>query len=393
MSKRFQKLTRPAIRALGPGGRIQEHGIIAACMASGDIRYSVNVQINGRRVHRVIGRESEGTTRTQAEAWLEQAATQARHGNLDLPKGRRQHLTFTEASRIYLKRLEEGDGKNITEKRRHLRTHLRPFFGTMRCDQISKFDVERFRKEKRDADYAEASINQWLATYRHMGRSLADWQITKAPFPMVKLKDPGNRRDFVLSADEKEALFKAAGQDQRAEVIWLFFKIALGTSLRYSEVLSLRFDRFSPDRRRIKVRVKGGAERQQPMTTEVRDLILAERKLADDPDGWIFPSSRSKSGHLVSIRKTIRRVVKAAGLPAEVTAHILRHSSITAMAEVESRLQVIQDFSGPKTAAMALRYIHARETVTNDAVDAMEEKSRSEGSKDGDTVVPLDRKQ
>ena len=42
--------------------------------------YAVNVMVNGQRIHRVIGRESDGTTRTQAEEFIEKARQDAKAG-------------------------------------------------------------------------------------------------------------------------------------------------------------------------------------------------------------------------------------------------------------------------------------------------------------------------
>ena len=60
MALRFSRLDRPAIRRLRPGERITEHGIIAEQLANGDLRYSVNVMVDGLRIHRVIGKASDG---------------------------------------------------------------------------------------------------------------------------------------------------------------------------------------------------------------------------------------------------------------------------------------------------------------------------------------------
>ena len=41
MARGFERLTRPAIRKLKIGERITEHGITAARLPDGDLRYSV----------------------------------------------------------------------------------------------------------------------------------------------------------------------------------------------------------------------------------------------------------------------------------------------------------------------------------------------------------------
>ncbi len=73
MPLRFTRLTRPAVRKLRDGERITEHGITAEGLPDGDVRYSVNVMVDGERIHRVVGRESDGTTRTQCEDFIAKA--------------------------------------------------------------------------------------------------------------------------------------------------------------------------------------------------------------------------------------------------------------------------------------------------------------------------------
>jgi hypothetical protein len=78
MSPKFSKLDRLNIRKLHVGEKIAEHGIIAERMASGDVRWSINVMVDGRCIHCIVGRESEKTTRTQAEQLIERLRTEAR---------------------------------------------------------------------------------------------------------------------------------------------------------------------------------------------------------------------------------------------------------------------------------------------------------------------------
>src|SRR5713226_6407910 len=78
MAKAFQKLTRAAMRKLAPGEKIIEHGITFERLANGDGVFTVNVMVDGQRIHRVIGRESDGTTRTQAEEFIEKVRRDTR---------------------------------------------------------------------------------------------------------------------------------------------------------------------------------------------------------------------------------------------------------------------------------------------------------------------------
>ena len=141
MARSFQKLTRGAIRALAPGQKITEGGITATKLSDADTRYAVNIMVDGLRVHRVIGRESDGTTRTQAEHFIEKARSKVREDRLDLPSGRKLHLTFKAASKLYLEKLERTGGKDYRNNEQHIRLHLDPYFGDIRLHQISTFTL------------------------------------------------------------------------------------------------------------------------------------------------------------------------------------------------------------------------------------------------------------
>ena len=163
MSLRFARLTRPNIRPLKPGARITEHGISAKRTRNGDTCFSINVMVDGRRIHRVIGYESDGTTRTQAEDYVAQVRSDAKAGRLSLPKGRKTRLAFSRAAADYISKLEETGGRNLVAKRRHLRFHFTPFFGSQRLDSITDFTIDRYKKAaaRRRAHQTEPSILSW----------------------------------------------------------------------------------------------------------------------------------------------------------------------------------------------------------------------------------------
>ncbi|MDP7561043.1 MAG: tyrosine-type recombinase/integrase, partial [Planctomycetota bacterium] len=324
MTLRFSRLDRKAIRSLKSGEKITEHGITAERLRDGDIRYSVNVMVDGQRIHRVIGRESDDTTRTQAEEFISKVRADAKGQRLNLPKGRKVALTFKTASELYLSRLEESEGKNLEEKRRHFKLYLVPSFGKMPLDKISTFTLEKYRKACKAQGLKSGTINRHLATYRHMANKLLEWDKVASPMAMVKLERESGRREHVLSTEEKESLLVATLNDSNTR-IWLFIMVGLNTSLRHREILSSRFENFDASRRRLRVKVKGGEWREQPLTRTITKILQHEREMADDPDGWIFPNSASRSGHVESMKAPFRRVVISSGQdPKKVTPHTMR---------------------------------------------------------------------
>ena len=210
MTQRFSRLDRATIRKLQPGQKIAEHGIVAERLASGDLRYSVNIMVDGKRVHRVIGRDSEGVTRTQCEEFIEQARTDARTARLNLPKGRKLALAFSQAATDYIERLEQTGGRNLVAKRRQIRMYLSPFFGTMRLDAITGFIVERYQKQRLDQGATSATINRELATLSHIFSKAVEWRwLENKPTRPVKLTESGGRI-IALTDDQCDALMAAA---------------------------------------------------------------------------------------------------------------------------------------------------------------------------------------
>ena len=116
MAIKFTKLNKAAVKKLEAGETIIEHGIKFERLPNGDGRYSVNIMVDGQRIHRVVGKESAGLTRTQAEDYIEQVNTDARADRLSLPKGRKKILGFSQAGKVISKNLKRKAEKIFLRK-------------------------------------------------------------------------------------------------------------------------------------------------------------------------------------------------------------------------------------------------------------------------------------
>lgn len=373
MSLRFSRLDRLTIRKLRAAEKITEHGITAERLADGDLRYSIGVMVDGKRVHRVIGRDSEGVTRTQCEKFIDQARTDARWDRLSLPKGRKLALTFAAAGAEYLKRLEQGDGKNIPIKARQLRMYLIPFFGSMRLDGITTFTIEKYKRRRHDAGAAAATINRELATLSHIFSKAVEWRwLDHVPAQPKKLAESSGRI-IALTDEECEALVAAAIGSADPD-LWLFVVFGLNTAMRHAEILAARWDQLDLARRRLFIPDAKAGEREQPITPELAELLKKECEMRDDREGWIFPSPHSDSGtgHRVRMDRPFRDAVTRAGLdPETVTPHVMRHTAITRLVEAGVDLPTVQRISGHKTLAMVLRYAHVHGRHIDEAIRAL----------------------
>ncbi len=306
MARRFTKLTRPAIRSLQSDQAITEQGITFRRVPSGDGVYSVNIMVDRRRIHRVIGRESEGVTRQQAEEFIAVARTDARRERLNLPEGRKTPLGFREAAVRYVERLEQEDGKNIRAKRRQLAQHLVPFFGDRPLSQISSFEIERYKKERCTTGTAPATVNRELAVLSHLLNKTLEWRWLKAmPAKIRRFQEPSGRI-FYLTKEQCAALETAASQDQN-ENVHAFVVVGLRTGMRHSEILAIQLEYIDLERRVIWIpKAKAGA-REQPITDGLAEYLAQRLEMLPPGCPWLFPSPGSRTGHVHTIRKAFRR--------------------------------------------------------------------------------------
>jgi integrase len=374
MALKFKKLTRANIRKLQPLEKFQEHGISFERLVNGDGRYTVNVMVDGVRIHRVLGKESEGVTRKQAEDFIEQARVDARQGRLNLPQGRKTALGFRQAAYKYLEKLVKEGGKDVARKRQRLYLHLSPHFKDKPLSSITSFDIERYKKSRGEAGASNGTINRELAALSHLFSKAVEWRwIANRPARINRLRENTGRIVYLTS--EQVAKLLDAAREHQSSFIYPFIVIALQTSMRRTEILSTRIENIDLKRRIIYVpRAKSGA-REQPITQNLAMFLGEYLKGIDGEQGWLFPSTKSKCGHISWPEHAFRGVVIAAGLdPKQVVRHTLRHTAITHLVQAGVDLPTVQRISGHKTLQMVARYSHQNGKHIQAAMDKLDER-------------------
>ena len=376
MAKSFTKLTRPNIRKLEIDDSISEHGITFDRLTDSDGRYVVNIMVDGQRIHRVIGKASDGVTRQQAEDFIQKVRTDAREGRLNLPKGRKLTLGFKKAADKYLEMLKQEGGKDIKSKTNRLKCNLKPFFGDKPLAKISTFDIERYKKQRLEKNAAKGTINRELAVLSHLFSKGIEWKwINHNPATIKRLKEDAGRITY-LTTEQIDRLIKAAIGD-RFEQLYPFIVIGLGTSLRRSEILSIRIEDIDLEKQVIYIPQSKTGAREQPITSHLAEFLKEYINAAADEQEWFFPSAKSKSGHTVNVEKPWRRVVIAAGLdPVQVVRHTLRHTAITHLVQAGVDLPTVKRISGHKTLSMVERYSHQNGAHIKAAMDKLEARYR-----------------
>lgn len=275
-------------------------------------------------------------------------------------------------------------------KATRLNLHLVPFFNDKPLSKISGFDVELYKRQRKEETILPrrkeaappksntltktGTINRELAVLSHMFNKAIEWGwVDHRPAKINRFQE-GQGRITYLTSEQAARLIECAKVDG-GQFIYPFIVIGLETSMRKMEILSIRREHVDLDRRVIYIpKAKAGA-REQPITKHLADFLAGYIAALQPGCPWLFPSPGAASGHATDIRKSFRRVVEAAGLdPKQVVRHTLRHTAITHLVQAGVDLPTVKRISGHKTLEMVERYAHQNGTHIEEAMDKLQNR-------------------
>nr|MBP7571588.1 site-specific integrase [Acidobacteriota bacterium] len=264
-------------------------------------------------------------------------------------------------------------------KRQRFALHLVPVLGSLPLTKITSFNVDCYKKHRLDEKASPGTVNRELAALSHLFNKAEEWGwIRHRPAKIRRLKENAGRVVY-LTVEQAGRLVEAAKKSASPQV-YPFIFIALETSMRFMEILSMRREHVDCDRKVIRIpKAKAGA-REQPITARLAEYLRDYMASVSEKSAWLFPSTRSKSGHTMDIRESFRHTVQAAGLHSnEIVPHTLRHTAITHLVQAGVDLPTVQRISGHKTLIMVTRYAHQNGEHVRAAMDKLEERYRQTG--------------
>lgn len=367
------ELSRAAVRKLQIGQSATCNGITYTRL-DGDGRWSINVMVSRVRHHLVIGLESEGYTRTQAEeviAGLKAKKREREHG-VAAPR-HQMRLSITKGVDDYLTFLRSHGGRDIESKVARFSQHIVPHLGMISMAALTDDDWSRYVAIRVSEKAAASTINRERSALLHMLNTAVRRKILRhAPCMLQRQKEPPGKIVY-LTPEQAQRLVTAAENDQSQHAL-PFVMISLYTGMRQSPVLNLRVRDVDCARRVLWIGKDKAGRREQPMPTTLANY-LSELIADKEPDAYLFRSKRAESGRVYQINSMFKRCVERAALPCNVTPHTMRHTAATNAAHAGLDAATIQAIGGWKTRQMAERYTHAASLTA--AMDALESRLQS----------------
>jgi integrase len=218
------------------------------------------------------------------------------------------------------------------------------FFAPYRPDQITRKLCIQYADRRTKSGVKPGTIIKELGTIR----AAVNWadKNNSAVFEFPPAPPP--RKEWITK-DQARALLMAADSPH----IYLFIHLAIATAGRREAILDLTWDRVDFDRRLIVLDAerRGGKSRATlPMSDTVRwPLALAHSIRISD---YVIEYGGDR---VASIRKGFATAVRRAGLDANITPHVIRHSVASWMASDGVPMSVIAEYLGHSDPAVTAK--------------------------------------
>ncbi|MBW2056063.1 MAG: tyrosine-type recombinase/integrase [Deltaproteobacteria bacterium] len=313
--------------------------------------YYVDFWVRGRRYTECLGRVSKTFAKEEAA----RRKTALIEGRLR-PKA--QDPGFSRFIDTYLAEVSINKAEKSHARDRTSAVHLKAFFGGKRVSQISRMDVERYKRERRQEIEAKgrtglASVNRELALLSHA------FNVAKLPNPVRGVKRfPEFGRERFLTEDEESRMFEALAEVEPD--LEPLFRVLINAGYRVGEVLALRNDpemvNFRAGWIRIPRMVRKGKKRD--VVTPLNDVLTESLKRAIRngkvaKGEVIFPYT---VWHLDRVWQKVRRL---AGLGEDVRIHDLRHTfGSRAGSQAHDDPYAVQELMGHSDFRTTQKYIH-----------------------------------
>jgi integrase len=107
--------------------------------------------------------------------------------------------------------------------------------------------------------------------------------------------------------------------------------------------------------------------RMVPMSDRVYEILRARAR--GKREGWVFPSKRSKCGHLTNMAKRFRLAREKAGLPEDLVLYCGRHDYGTRVLSNTGNLPAVMKTMGHRDVKTAMKYQHPELEIVRAALN------------------------
>jgi len=256
----------------------------------------------------------------------------------------RQEATFRELFHEYMERYSKKSKKSWKYDEREVNKFLSHWFNK-KISSITKQEIQKLH-ERIHAENGLYQANRILERIRAMFNKAREWGWQgENPSNGIKKYKEKSRERFIVGS-ELPRFFESL-ENEENETARDFFKIALLTGARKTNVLQMRWEQLDLDSAVLYIpETKNGEPHKIPLSSQALK-ILKERK-KDTKGEWVF-AGEGKEGHFADPKRSWARVLERAGI-SNLRIHDLRRTLGSWQAVTGASLPIIGKTLGHKSA-------------------------------------------
>ena len=211
-----------------------------------------------------------------------------------------------------------------SQQRMIVKSHLIPYFGGMRLDEITPKDIEKYKK-LRSNKVSHSTVNRELFCLKKLFGKAVEWgEISENPMLGVKTFKETPEKQRLLGLDEVQRLLEECKEERCRVDLYAFVCCIAYAGLRKAEVLNLRWDGIDQARGHITVQsrpewhTKNYESRTIPMNPTLSDALTRTPRALRSI--LVFPTPKGeayKNTH--HIEAAMVRCAERAGIEGAVT--------------------------------------------------------------------------
>jgi len=321
-----------------------------------------SLKANGQRIH--------GSTRARdlmtAKLVLEEKRKELLKGQLRIAC---RIPTLTELVKEWMQvHRQVHSPRHLGTVESYARIWLLPKLGTSRVDRFTTLNVLEIRNRLLESGRSPTTANNLLRVIKLLfGYAAKVNYLERVPFQVRPLRVQRKPRP-VLPVGMVKAFLACVDRHSRNPHAPVMVRVMIGLGLRESEVRGMRWEWFDPEQRTYVVgRAKGKEARVLPVPDWLWEAIQAMPKALGE---WVFPASDGKPHRPNYCRRVLDTVAEELNL-GRLTAHRLRASHASILAELGTPISEIQGCLGHKSVTTTMLYIEQSLENKRKAQDAL----------------------
>ena len=316
----------------------------------------------GQRYKKSLG---IGISKTVAKEREAKFKVEVREGKYQ-PKARR--ILFETFTKKYLEHARVNKKPKSAKRNQVSINMLMPYFKGKLLASIHTFQVEQYKKARKEAGRAPATINRDIACLRNMINMAVSWgYLRENQIAKVKQLKEDNEVMWALSAEEETTLLEECEKrPQKKKYLRDLVEFALYSGMRQDEIFGLRkVNVHLRENFLLATDTKTHEDRTVPINETLQSIL--KRRIKEKDSEYVFCNHNGE--RLTQLAKGFNKAREKANLirweekdgemiKVSFRYHDLRHSFGSRLGMKGFDLKTIMEIMGHKTAKVAMRYQH-----------------------------------